>query len=67
MDLPIIAVYGGDVIQTAVKHDEASGEYVVEHWKRSTIATHRYIHLFGTDVRTTNKQQALDTALNAAR
>jgi len=67
MDLPTIAHYAGDTVQTAVKHDAATGEYVVEHWKRSSISTHRFIHLSGTDVRTTNKQTALDTAVNAAR
>lgn len=67
MALPIIAFFEGESVQTQVRRNAEYDEYIVEFWKRSTLQTHRFIHLVGADYHTSDKQDALDTAQNEAR
>lgn len=63
--LRIIERFDGKQVQTVVKRDAQWDEYLVEFWYLDTVHG-RFAHRPQADYRTTDKQDALDTARTAA-
>jgi hypothetical protein len=65
MSLPVVKVFEGGEVQAVVKRDAKWDEYVVEFWIREKVQG-RFAHRPQADYRTSDKQDALDTAKAAA-